>query len=143
MLRHSVQRSVSEFEALYARAISSLDTRQATYRGSGIRDRPAPSIFLRSAGTLVASAAFAVPVPVAFVRPEPAREHTDVIVSYLLAAVCAMLSMGMGANYGLTRVASLRGEGDVGAARRVWVLALSAVAALAVVLAALADRGAL
>ena len=143
VLRHSVQRSASEFEALYARAISSLDTRQATYPGSGIRDRPALSIFLRSAGTLVASAAFALPVLVAFVRPEPAREHTEVIFSYLLAAVSAILSMGIGANYGLTRVASLRGELDVGAARRVWVLALSAVAALAVVLAALADRGAL
>jgi glycosyltransferase involved in cell wall biosynthesis len=142
VLRHSVQRSVSEFEALYARAISS-KTRPATCRRFGILDRPMPSISLAGAGTLVASAALALPVLVAFVRPEPARERTEMIASYVVAAISAILSMGMSANYGLTRVALLRGELDVGATRRVWVMALSAIAAIAVVLAALADRGAL
>lgn len=141
-LRHSAERSVAAFEAIYERAISSTVGRAASHRPRAIAasTRTGP---IRAVGTLATSLALAVPALVTAVRPEPVREHTDLLVSYVLAAFCAVASVGMGANFGLARLASRPGWLNAITASRSAVLVFGALAATVAALVALIGRGAL
>lgn len=143
VLQHSVEQSAAEFEAIYARAISSVAADPADLRGSRVRTTPRHSGIGSAVGGLAAFSALAAPVLIAVVRPEPAHEHADLIVSYLAAAISALLSLRLAAIFGAARIASLPGWVEAIAARRALSFAIATIGVLGATLVALAGRGAL
>lgn len=141
-LDHGVERSASEFEAIYERAISSGRATTARER-TGVKAPPHPLLSLEAAGICAALAVFALPVLTAFLRPEPSAEHTDIIFSYVLASLCAALSVRLLASVGLARMESIPRWLNRGPTQHLLMLLLSGGSALAVALGALVERGVL
>lgn len=138
VLEHGAERSASDFEAIYERAMSAA-TRARPSRHSPPRLRPS----LSGVAVGIATVVLALPVLGAFVWPEPSSEATSMFISYLLASLSAAFSLRLVANVGLASMPSVPRWLSAGTAQQWFLLALSAGSALAVALGALAEHGAL